>query len=367
MIRHQKGHKNSKGEKAEWVIISHKDGHIISSHTSKAAAEKHLKDIQKFKHMKESIEWTEDKLFDYLVAVEDFDIGDLNDFFRYHSIEKYVDALNANRISENEVVKYIKNIIGYEIKESAEDGHISRWDRNKIFKGIAPSWAKKASVLGPKPKRPDTANTPSEIAMKRVTDPKYRKYTETDLLNDRNAEKDANQRIANIIAKKIDLPISATATSIIIQGDNITYEIIPYGFVYKVRTRKNNTDTEMYDFESIREIIEFIKNGTLGESMKLDEAKEILKKNGAKLVKENHEDDIRANTNVFDFIYTLKTDFRNWIEAIDSKAKDYINGHVDDKDWRDFVEKCENDSKFNRGIYNKMIRMGDVLRTLVNR
>lgn len=55
MVRHQKGHKNSKGETAEWVIVSHKDGHIISSHKTKAEAEKHLTDIRKFKHIGESM------------------------------------------------------------------------------------------------------------------------------------------------------------------------------------------------------------------------------------------------------------------------------------------------------------------------
>jgi hypothetical protein len=61
MVRHQKGHKNSKGELAEWVIVSHKDGHIISSHKSKAEAEKHLGDIRKFKHMGESMDVVEAK------------------------------------------------------------------------------------------------------------------------------------------------------------------------------------------------------------------------------------------------------------------------------------------------------------------
>ena len=56
MVRFQKGHKNSKGQTAEWVIVSHKDGHIISSHKTKADAEKHLVDIQKFKHMSESMD-----------------------------------------------------------------------------------------------------------------------------------------------------------------------------------------------------------------------------------------------------------------------------------------------------------------------
>lgn len=61
MVRYQKGHKNSKGERAEWVIVSHKDGHIISSHKTKEEAEKHLKDIQKFKHIKESMKIDEAK------------------------------------------------------------------------------------------------------------------------------------------------------------------------------------------------------------------------------------------------------------------------------------------------------------------
>lgn len=365
MIRHQKGHKNSKGEKAEWVIVSHKDGHIISSHSSKEAAQKHLKDIQKFKHMKESfITYTEDNLFDRLVAYG-FDPSDLNEYFKYYSIKDYIRPLNFNKLSFYDLVKNIEIWLGWETEdlgESAEDGHISRWDRNKIFKGIAPSWAKRVTTVGPKPKRPETSNSPSEVAMRRVTEPNYRKYTETDLLNDRNAERDANQRIANIISKKVDLPISATATSIIVEGDGITYEIIPYGFVYKVRVRKGVANTEMFDLESIKDIIEFINKETLGESMKLTEAKQILKKNGAKLVKENHEDDIRTNTNAFDFIYTLKTDFKNWIEAIDSKAKDYINGHVSDEDWKEFIEIYE-----NQPIVRKISKLGKVLRSLVNR
>ena len=52
MVRFKKGHRNSKGEKAEWCIVSHKTGRIISSHKSKSAAEKHLGEIQMFKRMK---------------------------------------------------------------------------------------------------------------------------------------------------------------------------------------------------------------------------------------------------------------------------------------------------------------------------
>lgn len=52
MIRKIEGHKNSKGEDAQWCIVSHENGRVISSHKSKEDAEKHLKDIQMFKHMK---------------------------------------------------------------------------------------------------------------------------------------------------------------------------------------------------------------------------------------------------------------------------------------------------------------------------
>ena len=76
MVRHQKGHKNSKGEKAEWVIVSHKDGHIISSHKTKEEAEKHLTDIRKFKHMGESMDLEQAK--EILI----------NEGFKYVDIEK---------------------------------------------------------------------------------------------------------------------------------------------------------------------------------------------------------------------------------------------------------------------------------------
>ena len=56
MVVRKKGHKNSKGEKAEWCIVSHETGKILSSHKSKSAAESHLTDMRKFKHMKEDFD-----------------------------------------------------------------------------------------------------------------------------------------------------------------------------------------------------------------------------------------------------------------------------------------------------------------------
>lgn len=48
MVVHKKGHKNSKGEKAEWCIVSHETGKILSSHKSKSAAKKHLQQMHIF-------------------------------------------------------------------------------------------------------------------------------------------------------------------------------------------------------------------------------------------------------------------------------------------------------------------------------
>lgn len=41
-LEYEKGHKNSKGEDAPWVIRSHTDGRVLASFTKKADAEKHL-------------------------------------------------------------------------------------------------------------------------------------------------------------------------------------------------------------------------------------------------------------------------------------------------------------------------------------
>lgn len=62
MVEYKEGHKNSKGEDAPWCIVSHETGKVISSHKSKSSAESHLKDIQKFKHMKNEAVMTIDGL-----------------------------------------------------------------------------------------------------------------------------------------------------------------------------------------------------------------------------------------------------------------------------------------------------------------
>jgi len=48
-VKNCPGHKNSKGENAEWCIVSHETGKILSSHTSKEKAESHLQDMHTHK------------------------------------------------------------------------------------------------------------------------------------------------------------------------------------------------------------------------------------------------------------------------------------------------------------------------------
>lgn len=48
-VTYSKGHKNSKGEDAPWVIRSHENNKIISSHKSEKDAKKHLRDIHAHK------------------------------------------------------------------------------------------------------------------------------------------------------------------------------------------------------------------------------------------------------------------------------------------------------------------------------
>jgi hypothetical protein len=53
-VAHVPGHKNSQGEAAPWVVKSHEDGHIISSHKSKAEAKQHLRDMHAHSGSKKS-------------------------------------------------------------------------------------------------------------------------------------------------------------------------------------------------------------------------------------------------------------------------------------------------------------------------
>ena len=104
MVVHKKGHKNSKGEKAEWCIVSHETGKILSSHKSKFAAESHLTDMRKFKHMKEDFDSAKKFLEDrgYILLKENSDIKSkiralIKDMLDNKLIDSYGDFTNEGR------------------------------------------------------------------------------------------------------------------------------------------------------------------------------------------------------------------------------------------------------------------------------
>ena len=47
-LSYEKGHKNSKGEDAPWVIRSHKDGSVLASFPTKKEAENHMKTMKRY-------------------------------------------------------------------------------------------------------------------------------------------------------------------------------------------------------------------------------------------------------------------------------------------------------------------------------
>ena len=104
MVVRKKGHKNSKGEKAEWCIVSHETGKILSSHKSKSAAESHLTDMRKFKHMKENFDSAKKFLEDkgYILLKENSDIKSkirdlIKDMFDNRLIDCFGDFTNKCR------------------------------------------------------------------------------------------------------------------------------------------------------------------------------------------------------------------------------------------------------------------------------
>ena len=89
-IVHMPGHKGSDGSEKPWVIKSHETGKIISSHSSKAAAEKHLKQIQYFKHKGKLMEFNQIESLDQLIKEADL-------ISKVPIDEKRIDASNIDK------------------------------------------------------------------------------------------------------------------------------------------------------------------------------------------------------------------------------------------------------------------------------
>jgi len=82
-VCHIKGHRNSKGELAEWVIKSHETGEILSSHKSEKKAKEHLQQMHIFKESVDSMgykllgETTNGNTMDKRVAIFMESVGQL--------------------------------------------------------------------------------------------------------------------------------------------------------------------------------------------------------------------------------------------------------------------------------------------------
>lgn len=59
-VEYIKGHKNSSGESAPWVIKQHNTGKILSSHSSEAKAKAHLGQMEMHKHLEEKYDTRDD-------------------------------------------------------------------------------------------------------------------------------------------------------------------------------------------------------------------------------------------------------------------------------------------------------------------
>lgn len=144
---------------------------------------------------------------------------------------------------------------------------ISAYDRHLLDTGRKPRWAKKVTEIGPRPKRPATSTSPSEIAMRRVTEPNYRKpFSETDLKAVRKGEQEMNQRIADALADKVDLKVSASADYVTVADlskSSVRFQVYSWGPVYKVKIIKSATNQEVVDCKTLADVAAVINEVVL--------------------------------------------------------------------------------------------------------
>ena len=146
MVVHKKGHKNSKGEKAEWCIVSHDTGKILSSHKSKAAAESHLTDMRKFKHMKEDFDSAKKFLENkgYILLKESADLKPeirnlIAELFEHRIIDSYGDfTLKGRDITKEKCGTRYRNFTT--IPDGSLETLINDATDEKFFRYIKKLW-----------------------------------------------------------------------------------------------------------------------------------------------------------------------------------------------------------------------------------
>ena len=215
-------------------------------------------------------------------------------------------------------------------RPSARDMHL-------INTGRKPAWAKKVTEIGPREKRLRTANTPSELAMRKVTEPDYRPpFSETDLKTVRKGELMMNQRIADAIARKVDLNVSASADGISVDSSKspVRFFIWSHGLDYVVKIIRSATEHDVIRCKSIKEIVDVINKNTIGENtigenMNLNEAKRILKNAGYLIerdtqdIPEKYSDDVYNNIYAEFYKFYNKEEFLRFYNENKEKIDDY--------------------------------------------
>lgn len=185
-----------------------------------------------------------------------------------------------------------------------DDWRPSARDMHLINTGRKPAWAKKVTEIGPREKRLRTSNAPSEIAMRRVTEPDYHPpFSETDLKTVRQGEVMMNQRIADAIARKVDLNVDADADGITVADLSKTpvrFFVWSHGLDYVVKIIRSATDHDAIRCKSIKEVVDVINKNTIGEAMNVNKAKQILEQAG--YVVENPQINEEVNGNNVEYL-----------------------------------------------------------------
>ena len=147
--------------------------------------------------------------------------------------------------------------------EEANDWMPSSRDIRMLNQGRKPAWAKKVTELGPRQVR-RTSNDPSELAMRRVTEPGYKNpSTESDLKAARQGALQEYQNIAKVLETKINAPIGVSPDCVTVNTPNCRYLIYNQGFEYKIRAIYNAVNQKYFRVKTLAEVASIINEAIM--------------------------------------------------------------------------------------------------------
>lgn len=147
--------------------------------------------------------------------------------------------------------------------DEANDWTPSSRDIRMLNQGRKPAWAKKVTELGPRQVR-RTSNDPSELAMRRVTEPGYKNpSTESDLKAARQSALQEYQNIAKVLETKINAPIGVSPDCVTVNTPNCRYLIYNQGFEYKIRAIYNAVNQKYFKVKTLAEVASIINEAIM--------------------------------------------------------------------------------------------------------